>query len=139
MPRYKRSVAGIAIEDGRLFIAKRKPGGDLGGKWEFPGGKAEDGESDEAALRREYLEEFGVEIETGPFLARAQFTHKGFQFELSAYRIFFKNRQFRMEEHSQRRWATLGEMEGLDFAGSDRSLFPALKPYLEQDAGICKR
>ncbi|MDR2476239.1 MAG: (deoxy)nucleoside triphosphate pyrophosphohydrolase [Treponema sp.] len=139
MPQYKRSVAGIAIEDGRLFIAKRKDGGDLGGKWEFPGGKVENGESGEAALRREYLEEFGVQIETGPLLACAQFTHKGFQFELRAYRIFFKGLQFCMKEHSQWRWASLGEIERLDFAGSDRSLLPALKLYLEQDAGIHNR
>ncbi|MDR2110325.1 MAG: NUDIX domain-containing protein, partial [Spirochaetaceae bacterium] len=50
----RRSVAGIAVEGGRFFIAQRIPGGDLGGKWEFPGGKVEEGETDAEALIREY-------------------------------------------------------------------------------------
>jgi 8-oxo-dGTP diphosphatase len=136
MPQVKRSVAGIAIAGNRLFIARRKAGGDLGGKWEFPGGKIEAGESDEAALRREYQEEFGVAVETGPFLADAQFSHNGFQFALRAYRIFFKDMRFHMAEHDEWRWASLDEIMPLDFAGSDRCLLPSLEPYLEHQAHV---
>lgn len=139
MPQVKRSVAGIAIEGKRLFIARRKAGGDLGGKWEFPGGKIEAGESDEAALRREYREEFGAAVETGPFLAGAQFSHNGFQFALRAYRIFFNDMRFRMAEHTEWRWASLDEIRALDFAGSDRGLLPALEPYLEHEARVPDR
>jgi 8-oxo-dGTP diphosphatase len=146
MPRFKRSVAGIAVERGRLFVARRKAGGDLGGKWEFPGGKVEDGESDEDALRREYREEFGLEVETGPLLASAQFEHNGQSFLLNAYRIFFnsdiyrsdmyRNDMFRLVEHTEWQWAALGVIERLDFAGSDTKLFPALQAYLEQQPAI---
>jgi 8-oxo-dGTP diphosphatase len=83
------SVAGIAIEQGKVFIARRKPGGDLGEKWEFPGGKVEEGEADADALRREYFEEFGVAVETGPLLAHSEFFHQEQKFLLNAYRIFF--------------------------------------------------
>ncbi|MDR2484727.1 MAG: NUDIX domain-containing protein [Treponema sp.] len=140
MERKRRSVAGIAVKDGRLFIARRKPGGELGGKWEFPGGKAEEGESDEAALLREYAEEFGLSIRTGPLLAGASFTHKGLVFGLNAYRIFFEEGEprenTRLSEHTEWRWAALGEIERLDFAGSDRGLFPGLEMYLKHEAGI---
>ena len=140
MPGRKQSVAGIAIDQaGRFFIARRNAGGDLGEKWEFPGGKVETGESGEAALRREYLEEFGVPVETGSPLAEACFTHNGIQFDLRAYRIFFGNTQFNMKEHSQWRWASLGEIEELDFAGSDRLLLPGLQAYLEQQSGLQNR
>jgi 8-oxo-dGTP diphosphatase len=139
MPRAKCSVAGIAINEGRLFIARRKAGGDIGGKWEFPGGKVEEGESDEDALRREYLEEFGVPVEVGPLLASAGFTHKGFQFTLNAYRIFFQNGQFQAKEHSEWRWSLLGDIERMDFADSDRELLSALQPYLKEKAGIQQR
>jgi 8-oxo-dGTP diphosphatase len=130
------SVAGIAVEQGKVFIARRKPGGDLGEKWEFPGGKVEEGEADADALKREYLEEFGAAVETGPLLAHAEFVHNERKFLLNAYRIFFTDYCFKMTEHSEWRWAALTEIEGLDFAGSDRRLLPALQAYLETEAGI---
>jgi 8-oxo-dGTP diphosphatase len=125
------SVAGIAVEGQKIFIARRKPGGDLGGKWEFPGGKTEAGESDEAALVREFAEELGVSIKTGPLLGTAAFEHGGKPYALHAYRIFFEGREFYPREHDLWRWAEPAEIENLDFAGSDRLLLPALKAYLE--------
>ena len=133
------SVAGIAIEQGKVFIARRKPGGDLGGKWEFPGGKVEEGEGDADAVRREYLEEFGVAVETGPLLAHSEFIHHERKFLLNAYRVFFTDYHFKMTEHTEWRWAALAEIETLDFADSDRDLLPALQVYLETEAGINHR
>jgi 8-oxo-dGTP diphosphatase len=122
----KRSVAGIACEGGKLFIAKRKPGGDLGGKWEFPGGKAEDSESDEEALLREYREECGVDVRVGDFLAASSFVHHGREFSLRAYRVSFAVADLRLAEHSEWRWASPAEIRGLDFAASDLALLPLL-------------
>jgi 8-oxo-dGTP diphosphatase len=119
-----------------IFIAKRKVGGDLGGKWEFPGGKAEDGEHDEDALRREYLEELGIAVEVGPLLASAEFTHNESKYILNAYRIFFASSGFSAAEHSEWRWASMSEIAELDFASSDSRLIPALKVYLDAEAGI---
>jgi 8-oxo-dGTP diphosphatase len=131
-----RSVAGIAINQGRLFIARRKAGGSLGRKWEFPGGKLESGEDDAEALRREYLEEFNAAVVVGPLLASAEFTHNKCRFLLNAYRIVLSNYEFRMTEHTEWRWAAFEEIEALDFADSDRLLLPALQPYLEAQSGV---
>jgi 8-oxo-dGTP diphosphatase len=125
----KRSVAGIVFEAGRLFIARRLPGGDMGGKWEFPGGKVEEGESDEQALVREYLEEFGVSITTGGKLAESEFEHRGNTYALNAYRAYLGSRNFTLTEHSEWRWAQPDEIEKIDFADSDLKLLPALKMY----------
>jgi 8-oxo-dGTP diphosphatase len=126
-----RSVAGIAAEGGRIFIAKRIPGGDLGGKWEFPGGKVEQGETDADALVREYREEFGVSVRVGPFLGSVLFEHRGTERTLNAYRIHFGGEDFTLSEHTEWRWAAFEEIEGLDFVDSDRRLFPRLKGYGE--------
>jgi 8-oxo-dGTP diphosphatase len=131
MTAFRVSVAGIAVEGQKVFIARRNPGGDLGGKWEFPGGKTEAGESDEAALIREFAEEFGVSVKTGPLLGTAAFEHEGRRYELHAYRVFFDGQEFRPVEHDQWRWAVPADIECLDFAGSDRLLLPGLKAYLE--------
>ena len=132
----KRSVAGIIIENHTIFIARRKAGGDLGGMWEFPGGKAEEGESDTDALKREYFEEFGIAVTVGPLLAGAEFIHNGRRYLLSAYRVFTAARHFVLTEHEEWRWAAIEEIKTLNFAGSDLRLPPSLEAYLEQETGI---
>jgi 8-oxo-dGTP diphosphatase len=120
-------VAGIARKGDRYFIARRISGGDMGEKWEFPGGKTEKGETDGEALVREYGEEFSVPVEVGEFLGSASFVHKGKRRILNAYSIDFLKTNLRLTEHTEWRWATLEEMESLDFVDSDRKLFGVLK------------
>jgi 8-oxo-dGTP diphosphatase len=130
MDRIQQSVAGIAIEQGKVFIARRKPGGALGGKWEFPGGKVEPGEQDEEALVREYAEELGVSVKPGPLIGSGSFEHRGVHI-LHAYRVYFEDYPVSLSEHTEWRWATFAEIQALDFAPSDRKLFPALQAYLD--------
>jgi 8-oxo-dGTP diphosphatase len=125
-----RSVAGIAVSGGKIFIARRKEGGDLGGKWEFPGGKVEEGETDEEALVREYREEFGVSVQAGPLLGTAVFEHRGVRRVLNGYRIYFSPAGCKLAEHTRWLWASPGDIEKLDFAGSDLLLLPGLKSFL---------
>ena len=58
-------VAGLLIDGGRVLITQRRGDQPMPLKWEFPGGKMEEGESPEAALRRELGEEIGVEVRVG--------------------------------------------------------------------------
>ena len=66
-------VAGALFDgEGRVLIAQRPAGKALAGRWEFPGGKVDVGESEHAALRRELREELGVEvIAARPFMRLA--------------------------------------------------------------------
>ncbi|MDR0403991.1 MAG: NUDIX domain-containing protein, partial [Treponema sp.] len=125
--RERESVAGVAVKGNRLFVARRRPGGGLGGKWEFPGGKVRPGESRAGALRREYLEELSVPVEVGEQIGEARFTHGRTRFFLSALRVTLRGEDFSFKEHSEYRWVTLAELETLDFADSDRLIFPAIK------------
>ncbi|MDR1175721.1 MAG: NUDIX domain-containing protein [Treponema sp.] len=125
------SVAALALEGNRVFIARRLEGGDLGGKWEFPGGKVEEGESEEEALVREFDEEFSVPVKAGHFVGSGSFEHRGVTHTLKGYRIELLSRNFRLREHSEWRWAAPEEIESLDFAPSDRALLPFLKAEIE--------
>jgi len=58
-------AAVVRGDDGRFLLARRAPGSHLGGLWEFPGGAVEPGEAPAQALRRELLEELGVEARIG--------------------------------------------------------------------------
>jgi 8-oxo-dGTP diphosphatase len=126
------SVAGIAWERGKFFIAQRLQGGDMGGRWEFPGGKVDGGESDQEALKREYREEFAVDIAVGDFLGSAVFQRRGLERRVNAYRVFFSVLDLTLAEHAQWRWATLEEIAQLDFVDSDRKLLPALKAITDK-------
>lgn len=56
-------LAGVLVaEDGRVLLAQRPPGKAFAGRWEFPGGKREPGESPREALERELREELGIEV-----------------------------------------------------------------------------
>lgn len=62
-------VAGVIRDPrGRVLLARRTEGRDLAGRWEFPGGKREPGETAEAALARELREELGIDVDVGPRL-----------------------------------------------------------------------
>jgi 8-oxo-dGTP diphosphatase len=125
----RKSVAGIAWEQGKAFIARRSGSGDMGERWEFPGGKVEEGETDKEALFREYQEEFAVSVSVGPLLGSADFEHRGIPYRVNAYIVNFMNRDFVLSEHTRWCWASLDEIERLDFVDSDRKLLPALKRY----------
>jgi 8-oxo-dGTP diphosphatase len=63
-PAFRLVVAAVVESgDGRVLVARRLPGGHMGGLWEFPGGGVEAGETAEAALARELREELGVDGE----------------------------------------------------------------------------
>jgi len=121
-----RSLAGIAVDQrGRLFVAKRRPGGSLGGMWEFPGGKAERGESDLTALCREFSEEFGVAVAVCEHLGESEFSNGDEVYSLGAYRVELLSADFRLTEHCEWRWATIDEIEAEGgFAPSDAALLP---------------
>ncbi|MBN2502457.1 MAG: A/G-specific adenine glycosylase [Anaerolineales bacterium] len=83
-PHY--TVAGAVIwRDGKVLIAQRPEDGLLGGLWEFPGGKCEDGETLPAALVREIKEELGAEIEVGEELGIYKHAYTHFKVTLHAF------------------------------------------------------
>ncbi len=123
----QRSVAGVALDEhGRVLIGKRKPGGALGSKWEFPGGKLERGEAVADGLQREFQEELAVEIAVGPRLASAEFSHKGVPFALEAYAVTLLSRGFELREHERVEWVAPNRLARYDLAESDRRLLSEL-------------
>lgn len=126
-----RSIACIACNGKKVLVAHRLPEGDMGGRWEFPGGKAEAGESDEEAAKREMQEEFGVGVTVGKRIAESRFTHRGEERVLIAYSVKFPpdmdTEHLSLTEHSECKWADLNEIEKLNFVDSDMKIYPAVK------------
>jgi 8-oxo-dGTP diphosphatase len=72
-------VAGVLVRDACVLACQRLPGGHHPGKWEFPGGKVEAGESPQQALQRELREELAVDVTVGPVLWRTEHQYPGRQ------------------------------------------------------------
>ncbi len=124
----KRSIAGIAVRNGRFLVAKRKEGGAIGLRWEFPGGKVEAGESDEAALRREFDEELGIDVIPVSLIGQGQFHSRSGLRELAAWKVEIPLESIlELREHSDIAWVTWEELALLDLADSDRSLLPLIE------------
>ncbi len=129
-----RSVACIDYRNGKLLIAKRKSGGDMGERWEFPGGKIEEGEDFHAAIIREMSEEFGCGVKIFESLANTSFIHKGKNCTVNAFRVEFENdgltKPFVLTEHTQADWVSPDQIKNLNFVDSDLALFPQIKKSL---------
>jgi len=89
VPHFDIACAVIRRKDGRILICQRTPSGLLGGLWEFPGGKVEDGESLEEAAKREVLEETGVRVNIGPKIAAVKHAYSHFKITLHAFEADF--------------------------------------------------
>ncbi|MBR1640495.1 MAG: NUDIX domain-containing protein [Treponema sp.] len=130
------SIACIAYKNGKIFIAKRLMKGDMGGRWEFPGGKIEEGESFEKAIVREMQEEFGVEVKVGEKITSGTFMHGSQACSLDVFEVFFPHdgmkEKFTLSEHSDYRWADLSEIPSLNFVDSDLKVYADVSQWLKK-------
>jgi mutator protein MutT len=119
-------TAGIMEENGLVLIARRKPGKHMGGKWEFPGGKIEAGESPEESLARELHEELDVRARIGRLLCSASYEGDGISLELLVYRVEGFDGTPTLREHEEFRWVSPRDLRSYDLADSDRRVVETL-------------
>ena len=126
-------VAALAAKEGRLLIAQRPMGRHMGGKWEFPGGKLEKGETPEAALRRELNEELGVDADIGPIRAAIPFSYP----EKDVLLLFYSARLMgepKPIDEAALAWVTPDELAGYDLAPVDALMVKRLRETDNSDA-----
>jgi 8-oxo-dGTP diphosphatase len=121
-------VAAVAARRGHVLVCQRDARGRHPGKWEFPGGKMERGETPESALRRELREELSVDAVIGPEIWRTRYRYPdGGRFELRFFSVrSLAGRLRRAPEIAALRWHPAPRLEALDFLEADRDLVAAL-------------
>lgn len=127
-PRRVRVVAALIASDrpGEYLIQQRLPHASRALLWEFPGGKVEAGESDEAALFRECQEELGVSLAVGPALWRTEHAYPDLTVELVLLAARIQEGTPRPLGANALEWATPARMQALPFCEADLPLLDAL-------------
>lgn len=127
MKRRVRVVAGLFARGSTVLVQQRPPGKARGLLWEFPGGKVEAGEADEAALARECREELGVDPAVGPTLWQAVHEYEDLIVELVLLRADLPpGLEPRAHEAHALAWAERSELSRLPFCEADVPLLPLL-------------
>ncbi|MCW2796268.1 (deoxy)nucleoside triphosphate pyrophosphohydrolase [Nocardioides sp.] len=123
------TVVGAAIlRDGRVLAARRTSPPELAGRWEFPGGKVEPGESPTAALERELREELGCAVRVTGWLAGT--TPIGTTHELSVATVALLDGEPAPTEHDVVRWLGADELDDVDWLEPDLPFLPELRSLL---------
>jgi 8-oxo-dGTP diphosphatase len=119
----KRVVAGLILQEGKLLVCQRTRHQTMPLKWEFPGGKIEEGEQPRDALRRELEEELGILATIGDEVARIQHEYpNGGMVELRFYIV--RDYQGELENRIFRdmQWVAPQELPTYDFLEADLTL-----------------
>jgi 8-oxo-dGTP diphosphatase len=127
-PVIEVSAALIRDADGRYLITQRRQGSHLAGRWEFPGGKVEPGETREAAVVREVAEELGCRDEVTGWLAGEAAISDTHALAVAFARLV--DGEPEPVEHDLVRWLAAGDLGDVDWLEADRPFLAELRDLL---------
>ncbi len=133
MPRLLLVVAAALIDaDGRVLLAKRPLGKELGGLWEFPGGKIKPGETPEAALIRELREELAIDVPVRCLapLTFASHTYEAHHLLMPLYACRNWEGEAEPQEGQTIAWVRKEQLRHYPMPPADLPLIPILEDWL---------
>lgn len=125
-------VAALIEREGKLLLARRDATGDQAGLWEFPGGKVEAGESQQAALIRELQEELGIDATVAEFVATSELQQSARLIRLHGWRVSDFTGGITLQCHSEIRWVVPADVHSFELAPAD---VPLIDAYLRAYCG----
>jgi A/G-specific adenine glycosylase len=142
IPHYEAAAAATIRADGRVLVAQREPDDLLGGLWEFPGGKREEGETLPECLAREMREELDIGVAVGKRVTVVQHTYSHFRLTLHAFYCRLVSGEPQCLECAAFQWVTLTELDGLPMSVADRKIARTLQErqssYRQMDDSLKK-
>jgi 8-oxo-dGTP diphosphatase len=124
-------VVGVAlVHGGRVLAARRCYPADVAGRWEFPGGKVDDGETPDAALVREVGEELGCRVAVSGWLGPEVAVRPGLVLRVGTAELVDGEPVPRPGQHDAVRWLRGDELDLVDWLEADRPFVDALEGIL---------
>lgn len=116
-----RVVAAVILSEGKIFATQRGYG-DFKGGWEFPGGKIEEGEMPENALKREICEELDTEITVGELIDTIEYDYPNFHLSMDCFWCEIVSGNLVLKEHEAARWLDKENLYSVEWLPADVSL-----------------
>ncbi|MEM9189054.1 MAG: (deoxy)nucleoside triphosphate pyrophosphohydrolase [Myxococcota bacterium] len=121
-PKTIRVVAAVIERDGRYLITQRRPNAVLPMLWEFPGGRCEEGESDEEALRREVDERLGAQVNVAErWVSFTSATYEKYTVDFYLYECELLSDALSCRAVHDFRWVRSDEFDNYDFTPVDEA------------------
>lgn len=122
-------VAAIILKDDKIFVTQRGYG-EFKGFYEFPGGKIEQLETQEEALKREIKEELDASININSFLTHVEYDYPSFHLSMECYLCSFIDDHYILKEASDSKFVTKEELDYIDFLPADILVKEELKKVI---------
>ena len=123
-----RVSAEVIHRDGKIFATQRGYG-EYKGKWEFPGGKREEGESGEEALYREIREELDSKVKIEKLICTTDYDYPTFHLTMDVYLSTLIEGKLTLLEHEDAQWVSLDSIDDLDWLPADWSVIDEIKKH----------
>lgn len=123
-------VAAAVIRKNDKIFATQRGYGDLKGGWEFPGGKIEDGETPQEALKREIEEELDTEILVGELIDTIEYDYPNFHLSMDCFWCEIVEGKLVLKEHEAARWLDRKTMDDVEWLPADVTLVGKIKETL---------
>lgn len=105
-----------------IIFATQRGYGDFKGGWEFPGGKIEEGETPQDALKREIMEELDTEISVGDLIDTVEYDYPTFHLSMDCFWCEIVKGDLVLKEHEAAKWLTADELNLVDWLPADITL-----------------
>ena len=125
MRKLIRVVAAIIVrntQEGKEIFATQRGYGEFAGGWEFPGGKIEENETPEEAIKREIQEELETEIEVTELLDTVEYDYPNFHLSMDCFICKIKSGNLVLKEHMGATWLTKENLYSVDWLPADEGL-----------------
>lgn len=126
--RVVAAVIKAANEQGEpMIFATQRGYGEFKDGWEFPGGKIEEGETPEEALKREIREELETEITVGALIDTIEYDYPAFHLSMDCFWAEILSGDLRLKEHEAAKWLTKEELDSVEWLPADISLIDTIR------------
>ena len=127
-------LCGLIFNSKNQLLITRRGSGDFKGKWEFPGGKLEENETEEQCLKREIFEELNIDINVNYFLMNNSHSYPTFTVELVSYVSTIRSGEIKLSDHDKYEWVEINRLKEFDFLDGDlpiieKIILDKIKPY----------
>lgn len=124
------NVVAAIIRDGDRIFATQRGYGEFKDGWEFPGGKVEEGETPQEALKREIEEELETDIEVGDYLTTIEYDYPKFHLSMKCYWAEIVEGKPVLLEHEAAKWLTKDTIDSVEWLPADITIIDKVKEHL---------